>query len=154
MTERWLYPEMGKWMMVLGIGTIGLSALMGMLISRVRGGFKAFSKSRMMYRLSIVLVFALSGFCIALPFEQYLYAFLFFQTLYLGVGILHLLVARRWLKWMGPGAFWPEVLHLLVLLLLGAVGMIMTYRVVNREGGEVAMSASVLFFIVPYFVHQ
>jgi hypothetical protein len=145
---------MGKWMMVLSIGTIGLSALMGMLISRVRGSFKAFSKRTILYTLSYVLLFALCGFCVALPFGQYLYAFLAFQALFLGIGILHLFTGRRWLKWMGPGAFWPEVLHLLVLLLLGAIGMIMTYRIVNREGAEIAMSMSALFFIVPYFVHQ
>lgn len=145
---------MGKWMMVLSIGTIGLSALMGMLISRVRGGFKAFSKRTILYTLSFVLLFALSGFCIALPFGQYLFAFVFFQGLFLTMGILHLFTARRWLKWMGPGAFWPEVLHLLVLLLLGAVGMIITYRIVNREGAEIAMSTAALFFLIPYFVHQ
>jgi hypothetical protein len=142
-------------MMVLGVGTIGLSALMSLLIRRVRGGFKAFSKRTILYTLSYALFFALSGFCIALPiFGQYLGAFIFFQALYLGAGILHLFTGRQWLKWMGPGAFWPEVLHLLVLLLLGAVGMIMTYRIVNREGAEIAMSTSVLFFIVPYFVYQ
>jgi hypothetical protein len=154
MTERWLYPEMGKWMMVLSLGTIGLSALMGMLISRVRGGFKAFSKRTILYTLSIVLFLALSGFSIALPFTRYLFAFLFFQGLFLGVGIAHLFMARRWLKWMGPGAFWPEVLHLLVIMLLGAVGMIMTYRVVNREGAEIAMSTAALFFLIPYFVDK
>ena len=141
-------------MMVLGLGTIGLSALMGMLISRVRGGFKAFSKRTILYTLSYVLLFAGCGFCIALPFPQYLYAFVSFQLLFLGIGILHLFTGRRWLKWMGPGAFWPEVLHLLVLLLLGAIGMIMTYRIVNREGAEIAMSTAAIFFIVPYFVHQ
>jgi len=145
---------MGKWMMVLSLGTIGLSALMGLLISRVRGSFKAFSKRTILYTLSFVLFLALSGFCIALPFTQYLFAFLFFQGLFLGMGIVHLFAARRWLKWMGPGAFWPEVLHLVVIMLLGAVGMIMTYRVVNREGAEIAMSTAAIFFLVPYFVHK
>jgi hypothetical protein len=145
---------MGKWMMVLSLGTIGLSALMGMLIKRIRGGFKAFSKRTILYTLSLVLFFAASGFFIALPFGQYLYAFLFFQGLFLGLGILHAGIARRWLKWMGSGAFWPEVLHLLVIMLLGAVGMIMTYRIINREGAEIAMSTSVLFFLIPYFVYQ
>ncbi|GGB00723.1 hypothetical protein GCM10011511_25000 [Puia dinghuensis] len=146
---------MGRWMMVLGVGTIGLSALMGILINRIRGGFKAFSKRTILYTLSFVLVFALSGFCIALPlWSQYLYAFIFFQAFYLGVGIVHVLVSRQWLKWMGPGAFWPELLHLLVIMLLGAVGMIMTYRIVNREGAEIAMSTAALFFMVPYFVYK
>lgn len=145
---------MGKWMMVLSIGTIGLSALMALLISRVRGGFKAFSKRTIFYSLAFVLFFALSGLCIALPFGQYLTAFIFFQAVFLGAGILHLFTGRQWLKWMGPGAFWPEVLHLLVIMLLGAVAMIMTYRIVNREGAEIAMSTSVLFFIVPYFVYK
>ena len=145
---------MGKWMIVLGLGTIGLSALMGVLISKIRGGFKAFRKRTILYTLSYVLFFALSGFCIAAPFPQYLYAFIFFQVLFLGAGILHLYTSRQWLKWMGAGAFWAEVLHLLVMLLLGAVGMIMTYRIVNREGAEIAMSTSLLFFIVPYFVYH
>lgn len=146
---------MGRWMILLGVGSIGLSALMGWLISRVRGSFKAFRKRTILYTLSYVLFFALSGFCIALPlFNQYLYYFIFFQVLYLAMGIVHLFTARRWLKWMGPGAFWPGLLHLLVMMLLGAVGMIMTYRVVNRDGAEIAMSTSLLFFILPYFIYH
>ena len=146
---------MGRWMSLLGVGAIGLATLMGWLISRAKGSFKAFSKRTILYTLSYVLFLALTGFCIALPlFSQYLYYFIFFQALYLAAGILHLFTARRWLKWMGPGAFWPGLLHLLVMMLLGAVGMIMTYRIVNRDGAEIAMSTSLLFFILPYFVYQ
>lgn len=146
---------MGRWMILLGVGTIGISAVMGYLIRRVRGGFKAFSKRTILYTLAYVAFFALAGFCIGLSlFSQYLYYFIFFQVLFMGVGIVHLYTMRRWLKWTGPGAFWPEVLHLLVIMLLGAVGMIMTYRVVNREGAEIAMSTSALFFVLPYFIYQ
>lgn len=142
-------------MILLGVGTIGISAVMGYLIRRVRGGFKAFSKRTILYTLAYVAFFALAGFCIGLSlFSQYLYYFIFFQVLFMGVGIVHLYTMRRWLKWTGPGAFWPEVLHLLVIMLLGAVGMIMTYRVVNREGAEIAMSTSALFFVLPYFIYQ
>src|SRR5579863_7818090 len=106
--ERWLYPEMGRWMSLLGVGSIGLATLMGWLIRRARGSFKAFSKRTILYTLCYVLFFALTGFCIALPlFNQYLYYFIFFQALYMTMGVVHLFTARRWLKWMGPGAFWP-----------------------------------------------
>lgn len=146
---------MGRWMILLGIGTIGLSAVMGYLIRRVRGGFKAFSKRTILYTLAYIAFFLLTGFSIGLSlFPQYLYYFIFFQVLFMGAGIVHLYTMRHWLKWTGPGAFWPEVLHLLVIMLLGAVGMIMTYRIVNREGAEIAMSTSVLFFTLPYFIYQ
>ena len=146
---------MGRWMILLSIGTIGLSTLMGYLIRRVRGGFKAFSKRTIFYTLAYVAFFALTGFCVGLSlFPDYLSYFIFFQVLFMSAGILHLYTMRRWLKWTGPGAFWPEVLHLLVIMLLGAVVMIMTYRVVNREGAEIAMSTSALFFILPYFIYQ
>jgi hypothetical protein len=155
MAERWLYPEMGRWMIILGVGTIGLSMLMGYLVRRIRGGFKAFRKRTIFYTLAYVAFFALNGFCIGLSwFPQYLSWFIFFQALYLAAGILHLYTMRRWLKWTGPGAFWPETLHLLVIMLLGAVGMIMTYRIVDRAGAEIAMSTSALFFILPYFIYQ
>ena len=107
-------------MILLGVGTIGLSALMGLLIGRIRGGFKAFSKRTILYTLAYVAFFVLTGFSIGLPwFPQYLYYFIFFQLLYTGAGIVHLYTMRRWLKWTGPGAFWPEALHLLVIMLLG-----------------------------------
>ncbi|HLZ88267.1 MAG TPA: TssN family type VI secretion system protein [Puia sp.] len=153
--ERWLYPEMGRWMMLLGVGAIGLSALMGLLIRRIRGGFKAFSRRTIFYTLVYAACFALIGLCIGLPLvHQYMYYFIFFQVLYTMAGIIHLFTMRYWLKWTGPGAFWPELLHLLIIMLLGAVCMIMTYRILNREGAEIAMSTAALFFLVPYFVYQ
>jgi type VI secretion system TssN-like protein len=153
--ERWLYPEMGRWIILLGIGSVGLSALMGILIGRIRGGFKAFSKRTIVYTLIYVAFFALAGLCIGLSlFSQYFYYFIFFQVIFLAAGCLHLLTMRHWLKWTGPGAFWPELLLGVVIMLLGAVGMIMTWRILNKEGAEIAMSTSVLFFILPYFINQ
>ena len=64
---------MGRWMILLSIGTIGLSTLMGYLIRRVRGGFKAFSKRTIFYTLVYVAFFALTGFCVGLSlFPDYL----------------------------------------------------------------------------------
>ena len=154
-TVRWLYPELGRYLLLLGMSFLGMSALMGFLIGRIRGSFRAFSKVTVLYTLSYALFFAVAGLCIGLPwFRQYLGYFIFFQLVYLGAGILHLYTMRRWLKWTGPGAFWPECLHLAVILLLGTLCMIMTYRILNREGADIAMSTSTLFFIIPYFVHQ
>src|SRR5216684_8822547 len=100
MAERWLYPEMGRWMILLGVGTIGLSTLMGYLIRRVRGGFKAFSKHTILYTLAYVAFFSLIGCSIGLSwFPQYLSYFIFFQLLYMCAGIIHLYTMRRWLQW-------------------------------------------------------
>lgn len=153
--ERWLFPEMGRLMMILGIGVFSLSLLMGFLINRIRGGFKAFSKRTIIYTLAYGALFGLIGFAIASPWPyHYGQYFILFQALSLGAGILHLFTMRRWLKWTGPGAFWPEVLHLIAINLLGGIAMIMTYRIVNREGMEIAMATSTLFFLIPYFIYQ
>ena len=153
--ERWLYPDLSRLLMVLGVGFLSLSVLTGFLIRRIRGSFKAFSKSTIFYTLAYTIFFALSGFCIALPwFNQYASFYILLQALCLGAGILHLFAMRRWLKWTGPGAFWPELLHLVIITLLGGIAMVLTYRLVNREGLEIAMATASFFFSIPYFIYQ
>jgi len=153
--ERWLYPEMSRLFMVAGIGFMSLSVLMGYLIARIRGGFKAFSKSTILYSIVLIVLFGLIGLSGALHlFASYGSYYVFFQALCLGLGILHLLFMQQWLKWTGPDAFWPELLHLIVLAVAGAVAIAMTFRIFDREGMEIPMATSALFFVLPFFVRE
>lgn len=151
--ERWFSPEMAPSFLWLGIGFISLSTLFGWVVTKVRGAVKPFVKTSLVYLLICCAVFALTGFCMAFPFGSYLQYFLFLQVLFICWGIIHLFTLYRFLKWAGEGAFWAELIFTVVVMLLGAICFVMTYRIINREGLELIMATAVIAFIVPFFVY-
>jgi hypothetical protein len=153
--EKWMSPELQRLLALLGVGFIGLTAVTGFLIAKIRGSFKPYSRATILYLLAYGAAFALLGFGIGLGwFTSYLQYYIFFQLIATGLGSLHLYTMNRLLKWTSSNTFWPELLLTLVITLLGALCFVMTYRVLNREGLEVSMASAVLFFIPPFFVYR
>ncbi|MFT4023948.1 MAG: TssN family type VI secretion system protein [Flavihumibacter sp.] len=153
--ERWISPELGRLLSLAGAGCLGFSVLLGFLVRKIRGGFKPFRKATMLYSLVALLVFALVGLTAGLSlFASYGGWHIFFQCVALTAGIVHLFARQRWLPWTGEGAFWPELLYVLVLAALGAVGLALGFRFFDRQGMELYMASACLFFIIPFFVYQ
>lgn len=153
--EKWMSPEVQRMLAILGIGFLSLGVLMGFVIAKIRGSFKPFTRPTVFYILAYGAAFALIGFGIASPwFASYLQYYIFFQALIALLGSLHVYTMYRFMKWTDANTFWPELLLTLVITLLGGLCFIMTYRIINREGLELAMASAALFFIIPFFVYR
>ena len=153
--EKWMSPEVQRLLAMLGIGFIGLAMVMGFIMAVIIGGRQPFTRPTVFYILAYGAAFALIGFGIASPwFSSYLQYYIFFQVIMVALGSLHVYTLYRVLKWTGSDTFWPELILTLVITLLGALCFIMTYRIINREGLELAMASAALFFIPPFFVYK
>ena len=151
--ERWFSPELGRLFALLGIGFLSISTVMGLLIAKVKGSFKPFSKATIFYLLIYAVVFGASGFLAGVPaFNAYLPRFISFQGLFLGLGVLHVYTMQQKVPWTGSNTFWAELLFTIAIMLLGGLFFVMAYRLVNREGLELAMAASGLCFLIPHVV--
>jgi hypothetical protein len=49
-------------------------------------------------------------------------------------------------------SFWPDLIYTVLILVAGAICFLLTFRWLNREGMELPMMLSTLFFIIPLFV--
>jgi hypothetical protein len=150
--ERWFSPEMSPSFLLLGLGFLSLSAVFTLVIGKMRGAVKPYIKSSIVYLLVCCALFALTGLAIAIPFTSYFKHFVFFQLLFIAMGIAHVFLQYRFLKWAGDGSFWAELIFAIVIMLTGAMCFVMTYRITNREGIELIMATSVTAFIIPFFV--
>jgi hypothetical protein len=151
--ERWMTPDLNKVLMLLGIGMLSFSVLIGVMAKRIRKSFKPFSKRALLFGLVSLIPFALAGLLVATGlFSNYTSWYIFFQALFLLTGSLHLYYMERKLPWGQDQAFWADLLFTLLIMLAGGICFFMLYRLVNREGLELIMSTSVFFFILPLFV--
>lgn len=151
--ERWMTPDLNRVLLLLGIGMISFSVLIGVMAKRIRNTFKPFSKRAILYGIVALIPFALAGLLVATGlFANYTAWFIFFQCLFLLVGTLHLYYMQRKLPWGRDHAFWADLLFSVLIMLAGAVCFFLLYRLVNREGLELTMVMSVFFFIIPLFV--
>lgn len=149
-----LSPELNKLLLYLGIGLISFSAIIGIFAKKIRNSFKPFSKRAIWYLLSSVAVFALTGLFIAASFfRSYNGYFIFFQVLFLLYGGLHIYMMHKKMDWgKEKQTFVPDLIFTIIVLLAGAICFMLAYRWLNREGLEISMMFSTLFFIIPLFV--
>lgn len=149
-----LSPELNKLLLYLGIGLISFSAIIGVFAKKVRNSFKPFSKRAIWYLLVSVAVFALTGLFIAARFfSSYNGYFIFFQVLFLLYGALHIHMMHRRMDWgKEKQTFVPDLIFTFLILLAGSICFMLAYRWLNREGLEISMMFSALFFIIPLFV--
>jgi hypothetical protein len=149
-----LSPELNKLLLYLGIGLISFSAIIGILAKKIRNSFKPFSKRAIWYLLIAVAVFALTGLFIAASFfSSYNGYFIFFQVLFLLYGGLHIYMMHRKMDWgKEKRTFVPDLIFTFLILLAGSICFMLAYRWLNREGLEISMMFSTLFFIIPLFV--
>lgn len=151
--ERFITPDLNKVLMLLGIGFLSLSVILGFVARKIRNSFKPFSKRAILYLVIAALLFALTGLIIGAPlFSSYTGYFIFFQVLFLLYGTAHVYLMERKLPWGADRAFWPDFIFTFLVMVAGAVGFVLAYRLVNREGLEIALMPSVLVFLVPLFV--
>jgi hypothetical protein len=149
-----LSPELNKLLLYLGIGLISFSAIIAVFAKKIRSSFKPFSKRAIWYLLISVAVFALTGLFIAARFfSSYNGYFIFFQVLFLLYGGLHIYMMHRKMDWgKEKKTFVPDLIFTFLILLAGSICFMMAYRWLNREGLEISMMFSTLFFIIPLFV--
>lgn len=149
-----LSPELNKLLLYLGIGLISFSAIIGIFAKKIRNSFKPFSKRAIWYLLISVAVFALTGLFIAASFfSSYNGYFIFFQVLFLLYGGLHIYMMHKKMDWgKEKRTFLPDLIFTFIILVAGAICFMLAYRWLNREGLEISMMFSTLFFIIPLFV--
>jgi hypothetical protein len=149
-----LSPELNKLLLYLGIGLISFSAIIGVFAKKIRSSFKPFSKRAIWYLLISVAVFAVTGLFIAASFfSSYNGYFIFFQVLFLLYGGLHIYLMHKKMDWgKEKQSFVPDLIFTFIILLAGSICFMLAYRWLNREGLEISMMFSTLFFIIPLFV--
>lgn len=151
--ETWFAPSLRSALSILGIGFFSLSMVTGIIISKIRGSIKPFIKPLLIYILLYGLAFAVTGLLIGLSlFKSYSQYFLLFQVIFIGLGILHTYTLYRYMKWVNEKTFWVEVVFTLVVILLGALCFMMTFRIFRRNQMDVAMATAALSFMIPLFV--
>ncbi|MGN7785274.1 TssN family type VI secretion system protein [Niabella sp. 22666] len=152
--DSWFSQSMRGILSVLGIGFVSLSVIAGIIISRIRGSVKPFIKPCLLYLLLYALAFAITGLFIApRMFESYTQYFLFFQLLFIGLGILHVFTLYKYQKWVNEKTFWAEVIFTLVIAAAGGLCFMMVYRYFSRDEMDLAMLGAALSFIIPLFVY-
>jgi hypothetical protein len=154
--EKVLTNELSRFLIILGIGVIGLSVLMVKMISRLAGSFTPYKRTTIYYVLVSIILFALIGF-IAHPtlFSEPLSLFIFYQAYFLLFGIVHFYCMHQYLNWSGTEkSFWTELLFSVVVGMFGCIAFVLVYQLVNKNGLELIMASSILFLIVPLFVYH
>lgn len=152
--DSWFSQSMRGVISVLGISFVSLSAITGIIISRIRGSVKPYIKPCLVYMLLYALAFAIIGLFITLKlFQSYTQYFIFFQLLFIGLGVLHVFTMYKYMKWVNEKTFWAEVIFTLVLAAAGGLCFMMVYRYFSRDEMDITMLTAAVSFIVPLFVY-
>lgn len=154
--EKVLTSELTKYLILLGVGIIGSTAIMVKLISRIKGSFKPYQKFTILYLLVCVFFFAIIGLS-ALPlfFQHATTAFIFLQVYFLLLGCFHVFFLNRNAAWGSEEKlFVPEMLYTVMISLCGCIAYLLVHRWLNKNGLEYIMSSSILFFAVPFFFYH
>lgn len=147
---------MTRLLIFLGVGVAALTTLVASRIQKTKGSFRPYARPTLLYMLVALLFFAVITL-LAIPALRMELEVLFIgmQVWFLLLGVGHYYAMRRWLQWTGAkGSFGLELLFTVVVILLGAIGFVTLYRVVNREGLQWSMAASSLFFLLPMLFFQ
>ena len=154
--EKVVANEMSRFLIILGVGVITLSALMARMVTAIRGSFKPFQKATILYLLVSLLFFGI----VALISQFNIFAgdiilFISFQFSFLLCGIIHINSMHRYLRWSGDEkSFWHELLFTIIVGLFGSIGFFIVYRLLQKDGMEYIMSSSILFFITPFLFYH
>ena len=148
--------DTNKFLMVLGISAMGLSALLTKMITKMKGSFKPYTRATIWYTLISLVFFAVIAFT-AHPtiFTEPRTCLIFYQAYFLLFGSVHFYLMHSILRWSGDeSSFWSEVLYTTILGIFGSIAFILVYRFVNVEGMVFLMATSSLFFIIPLFIYH
>jgi hypothetical protein len=154
--EKLISSDITKYLILLAAGAIGLTVILSRLVTAVRGAFKPYQKATMWYVLAALLFFALVAL-LAYPglISQATGIFVLFQAVFLLLGSAHVYLMPRKLRWSGDNkAFTSELVFTLLVALFGAISFLLVYHLINKNGLEYMMAASLLFFVIPFLFYH
>lgn len=145
-----------KILLLLGGGAIVLSALMMRSIAKIRGSFKPYQKTTLIYLAVAMLFFAIAALTTHPSIiEHPADFFILYQGCFLFYGTMNSYSMLRYLKWSDDEkSFWQELLFTVVAALLGGITFISIYHFINPDGLEYIVSSSILFFLIPFMFYQ
>jgi hypothetical protein len=149
--EKVLTNELSKYIFILGAAVFGLTALVINRITKLSGSFKPHRKSTLIYLIISFLLFSLMGLSgysgiFGSLFEQ----LLFLQVFFLILGVIQVYCMHKYLTWSNESsAFWVELLFSVLVGILGCVGYLIVYYLVNKNGLQYVLAGSIFFFIIP-----
>jgi Type VI secretion system, TssN len=150
--EKVISSDITKYLIILGAGTIGLFAVLINLVSTVKGAFKPYQKATLFYILAALIFFAVIAL-VAWPgiIEEPFNTLICFQAYFLLLGCAHAYLMPQKLRWSGDDkSFTSELVFTLLVAIIGAISFLLVHHFLNRNGLEYIMTASILFFIVPF----
>lgn len=151
--DKLMTPDFSRVLILLGIGFVSLSTILGLLASKIKAAFKPLSKRAIIYLLVTALLFGGTALLVATGmFNTYTGYFMFFQFLFLLYGVAHVYLMGNNMPWGKDKALLPDVLFTLFILAAGAITFLLAWRLVNREGMEFVMMTALLFFPAPLLI--
>ncbi len=154
--QKVIASNMAIVLMILGLVVLGVTVLLANLIERYKGSFKPYRKATLWYMFFSFLLFSVVALA-AFPgvFDSPTNYFIFLQFYFFMMGLCHFYFMHQMLRWSGdPEAFWLEGLFTSLIGILGSIGFMIVYRLLNKNGLQFTMSASILLFIIPLVFYQ
>lgn len=154
--EKLVTNELVKYIIILGAGGVAIMAIMARLITKLKGSFKPYSKSTIIYLLVFVFFFAVIGIS-SLPifFDKTFTAFIFLQVYFLLLGCCHVYFLDKKLDWVGEEkGILPEILFTVLVGVFGCMAYLLIYHWLNKNGFEKILATSIIFFVIPFFFYQ
>lgn len=154
--EKLLTNELLKYLLIMGAGVVAIMAIMTRLLAKVKGSFKPFQKSTIVYLLVFLLFFAVIGLT-AIPglFHSTMTGFIFLQAYFLLLGSFHIFFLNKKLAWTGEeDVFIPELLFTIIICLAGCMIFLTIYHKLNKNGMEYIMASSCIVFSIPFFFYN
>jgi Type VI secretion system, TssN len=147
--------EILRMLTIVGIGGISVMSVLGVYISKLHGSFAPYRKSTVIYLLLAMLALGVVGFVgMSYTFQNPGFTFIICQIIFLTLGFLHIRLMRKYLKWTDHKyAFWLELIFTIVVAAFGFIFFVILFKIMNKEGYEFFMGASVLLFIIAYFIY-
>jgi len=154
--EKLLANELLKYILILGAGAVAVTVVMTRLIARIKGSFKPYQKSTIIYLLVFVICFAAISLT-AIPglFDKVPTLFIFLQVYFLLLGGFHVFFLNKKLAWVDDKkSMIPELLFSMIICLFGCMLFLVIYHALNKNGFEYLLAWSILFFIIPFFFYH
>jgi hypothetical protein len=153
--EKVITNELVKFLLILGAAVVTLSVCLTKMVTSVRGSFKPYRKQTLLYLLAALFFYGMVA-CAAHPavISDTMPALVFFQAYFLLIGSVHIYLMRQKMKWSGDDkAFYLDLIFTLLVSVLGCILFVLVYRLMNANGLQYVMMASILFFVLPFLFY-
>ena len=153
--EKLLSNEMTKYVMIVGGITLALTVLLARMIGKIKAAFLPYRKQTILYTIVALLFFAIIALLAHPAFiGSPTVTFIVLQGAFLLLGLAHVYFLPQNLKWSGtPKTFLLDIVFTLFLAALGSIAFLFVYQWIGKEAAIIGMTASVLFFVVPFLPH-